>query len=196
MAYIGGEIAGFSTQHSGHTNNVSSGGPRLQGPIIMSNDTAMRDTPDITAGFEQRLDLDTSEEDDADSMTDESSVDEERVVPHGLPLAKLPTGLCYDERMRYHSEVAAPTADSVHPEDPRRIYYIYKELCEAGLVAEAEKYPPIVEPPLQRIEAREATKEEICLVHTGPHYDFVQRTSGRLQQKRGLICTDVGICQT
>lgn len=174
MAYSGIQLSDQMQQpaSNAHSTNVA---PRLQEPFQMSNDMTMRDTSEFGLGSSREGE---STDDEVDSMTDESSIDEEHDVPRGLPVSKLPTGLCYDDRMRFHSEVSAPTGDSVHPEDPRRIYYIYKELCEAGLVGNEEKYPPLVDPPLKRINAREATKEEICSVHTIPHYDFVQRTSG------------------
>ena len=92
----------------------------------------------------------------------------------GLQRSLLSSGLCYDIRMRYHCEVR-PTAD-VHPEDPRRIYYIYKELCRAGLVDDPESTRPLAPRPLQRIEARNATMEELCLVHSPEHYAFVEST--------------------
>lgn len=176
MAYSGIQLSD-PLQQPGSSSQATNVAPRLQEPFQMSNDMTMRDTPEFGLGSSREGE---STEDEADSMTDESSINEEHEVPRGLPVSKLPTGLCYDDRMRFHSEVSAPTGDSVHPEDPRRIYYIYKELCEAGLVENDEKHPPLVDPPLKRINAREATREEICLVHTGPHYDFVQKTSGKL----------------
>lgn len=118
----------------------------------------------------------TNNEDD--DSTDESSVDELHPVPRGLSNRSLPTGLCYDERMRYHAEVSALSAEAVHPEDPRRIYYIFKELCEAGLVA-AKGYEVMVDQPLYRIDAREAQRSEITLVHTDEHYEFVRRTASK-----------------
>ncbi|KAL2366192.1 hypothetical protein RJZ56_000840 [Blastomyces dermatitidis] len=113
---------------------------------------------------------------DADSLVEEDSdwPNDNAEDTRGLPLASLATGLCYDIRMRYHCEVK-PTLD-VHPEDPRRIYYIYKELCKAGLVDDPESSRPLVSLPLQRIGAREATEEEISLVHDTEHYDFVKST--------------------
>jgi histone deacetylase 6 len=95
----------------------------------------------------------------------------------GLTAANLATGLCYDIRMRYHCEVR-PTAD-VHPEDPRRIYYIYKEICLAGLVEDPElpnSIKPLAPRPLQRIDVRDATEEEVQLVHTDEHFKFVENT--------------------
>lgn len=102
--------------------------------------------------------------------------DEEAAAHVGIPLASLSSGLCYDVQMRYHCEVR-PTAD-VHPEDPRRIYYIYKELCRAGLVDDPESSKPLVSRPLKRINARNATEEEVSLVHTPDHFSFVESTKG------------------
>lgn len=107
-----------------------------------------------------------SDDDDSDY-----SFDEEHAF---LPKASLPSGLCYDPRMRYHCEVR-PESD-VHPEDPRRIYYIYKELCKAGLVDDPTSTRPLVKQPLQRIDARDATSEEIVMVHTPEHLRFVKST--------------------
>lgn len=131
--------------------------------ITIQNETSNVDSPSA------------DDMDDIDS-TDESSVGDDHFVPRGLMIRGLPTGLCYDARMRYHAEIAALSAEAVHPEDPRRIYYIYKELCEAGLVKE-KGYDLMVDQPLLRIDAREATEKEILTVHTKDHYDFVRRTS-------------------
>ncbi|KAL4782762.1 hypothetical protein BJX76DRAFT_277708 [Aspergillus varians] len=111
-----------------------------------------------------------------DSLVEENSdwSEHDTDVRPGLPLASLPSGLCYDVQMRYHCEVR-PTSD-VHPEDPRRIYYIFKELCRAGLVDDVESTRPLVARPLKRIDARNATEEEISAVHTAAHYAFVEST--------------------
>ncbi|KAJ5517621.1 Histone deacetylase class II [Penicillium expansum] len=101
--------------------------------------------------------------------------DDEVMAKAGLPLASLATGLCYDHRMRYHCEVR-PQSD-VHPEDPRRIYYIYKELCRAGLVDDPESSRPLAPHTLQRINARDATEEEVTLIHNDAHYAFVRSTT-------------------
>lgn len=155
----------------------------LQKPFQMSGDTSMSDTPDVSTAMDQRLNLTDSSPDDDDYVSvldSETSEDEDDIESRirGLTVSELPTGLCYDERMRYHSEVSATSGDNVHPEDPRRIYRIYKELCEGGLVAEVEdKSTILAKVPLKRIEAREATEEECLLVHTPEHYDFVKSTS-------------------
>ncbi|EXJ94322.1 histone deacetylase 6/10 [Capronia coronata CBS 617.96] len=137
--------------------------------------------------MDHRLKIETSEEDEdyEDSLLSDTSSEADDTIPkppRGLPVAQLPTGLCYDDRMRYHAEIAATTGENVHPEDPRRIYYIYKELCEAGLVDD-EYYPPMVEVPLKRIDAREATREECLLVHTPEHYEFVKSTANMTDDK-------------
>lgn len=123
---------------------------------------------------------DSSVEEDSDWFDDEADVarigDGGDGKGSGVPAAGLASGLCYDVQMRYHCEVR-PTAD-VHPEDPRRIYYIYKELCRAGLVDDPESTRPIAARPLKRINARNATEEEISLVHTPDHFAFVQSTKG------------------
>lgn len=111
-----------------------------------------------------------------DSLVESNSdwSEEEVTGKPGLPLASLATGLCYDVRMRYHCEVQ-PTND-VHPEDPRRIYYIYKELCKSGLVDDPDSCRPLAPIPLQRIDVREATEEEIVNIHSAAHFAFVRST--------------------
>lgn len=118
------------------------------------------------------------------SQTSENGFYDDLVVPEpnrnpALQVANLPTGLCYDMRMRYHCEMEPPTDRlEIHPEDPRRIYQIYKELCLAGLVDDPISKVPIVPKPLHRIYAREATQAEICLVHDLKHFIAVAKTKG------------------
>jgi histone deacetylase 6 len=152
----------------------------------------MSGTPDVSADIREHLHITetSSEEDDEedDTISDtNSSIESEGLEAkiRGLILAELPTGICYDERMRYHAEVSATTGENVHPEDPRRIYYIYKELHEAGLVADPrfKKSDLIVKTPLHPIVAREATRDECIMVHTEAHYDFVKHTAGMSQSE-------------
>ncbi|EPS34986.1 hypothetical protein PDE_09951 [Penicillium oxalicum 114-2] len=112
-----------------------------------------------------------------DSLVETNSdwSDDETAVKSGLPVGSLATGLCYDVRMRYHCEVR-PTTE-VHPEDPRRIYYIFKELCRAGLVDDPDSVHPLAPQTLKRIAARNATEDEITLIHSQAHYAFVKSTS-------------------
>lgn len=89
-----------------------------------------------------------------------------------LPYATSRTGLVYDVRMRFHVE-PIPEEEDMHPEDPRRIYTVYMELVEAGLVDDPSMPDARSEYVLGRIPARYATKEEICAVHTERLYDWV-----------------------
>ncbi|KAL8892157.1 MAG: hypothetical protein Q9215_000914 [Flavoplaca cf. flavocitrina] len=101
----------------------------------------------------------------------------ESTVPIAHPKL-LATGLCYDIRMRYHSELDPPKQRlDFHPEDPRRIYHIYRALCQAGLYKDPQFNVSTIEKPLERIQARNATASEICLVHTANHYNFVASTA-------------------
>ena len=142
-----------------------------------------RSTPGLVHGMEEQLVLETTTEDDSETSEDslaneksEASEEEEQNPIYGLPVRGLPTGLCYDIRMRYHAEVAAINENNVHPEDPRRIYYIFKELCEAGLVDDGRSSRLLVPQPLLRIDAREATKDECLMVHTVKMFDFLEST--------------------
>ena len=161
-----------------------SNGPRFPNPIPQLRepplDVSTRETPDLSGDINARLRVgSTSTEESEDSLESDTDSEAEDTLPEslrGLSISQLPTGLCYDDRMRYHAEVGATSAENVHPEDPRRIYYIFKELCEAGLV-DNKDYPPMVEQPLHRINAREVTKEEIELVHTEAQYTFVRATA-------------------
>ncbi len=72
------------------------------------------------------------------------------------------TGLVTDEFFKRHDTGPG------HPERPARLDAIVDELTERGLMAEAEK-----------IKTREATREELTLVHTEGHVDRIEATAGR-----------------
>ena len=93
-------------------------------------------------------------------------------------LSSLPTGLCYDVRMRYHCELDPPKLRlDYHPEDPRRIFKIYRELCIAGLVKDdALNTGPLISNPLVRLTLRDATEAEVCSVHDKSHWDYMRST--------------------
>jgi histone deacetylase 6 len=70
--------------------------------------------------------------------------------------------------------------EEIHPEDPRRIHEIFQEIQEAGLVQGPEEAEEDAqEDQCWRIQARHATKGEVCLVHTIEHYDFVEALQGK-----------------
>ena len=113
-----------------------------------------------------------------------------------VSVAMLPTGLCYDVRMRYHCELDPPKQRlDFHPEDPRRIYYIYRELCRAGLVAGIDDAASITSKFLHKINIRYATKEEICLVHDAKHFEFVKSTKGIIETQH-FTSSSVVIAET
>lgn len=133
-----------------------------------------------------KRDLDMN--DQMESAAAPASPSEDELLEGGfawtVPIAHpklLATGLCYDIRMRYHSELDPPKQRlDFHPEDPRRIYHIYRALCQAGLYKDPQFNVPTIERPLERIQARNATASEICLVHTPNHYNFVASTAGNI----------------
>lgn len=95
-----------------------------------------------------------------------------------LPYATAQTGLVYDVRMRFHVE-AVPTEDDVHPEDPRRIHAIFEAFVDAGLAWKEGSSGPLAEYYMGRIDARAVTEEEVLLVHTKRHYDWIQSLSSK-----------------
>jgi histone deacetylase 6 len=98
----------------------------------------------------------------------------QRFADPALPYSSSRTGLVYDARMRFHTELGA-SEDDIHPEDPRRIWEIYNELVQAGLVEDdSEPNAPFHPFRLMRIQARLAEPAEICLVHSRKHYEWVE----------------------
>lgn len=93
-----------------------------------------------------------------------------------LPYSSSRTGIVYDERMRFHVD-SDPTED--HPEQPRRILEVFTELNEAGLVAKPGSRDSQSEFQLLPIPIRAATDEEILMVHSREHLDFVQNLAGK-----------------
>lgn len=112
-----------------------------------------------------------------DDFIDE--LDEAEHGPTAPYVSSLPTGLCYDVRMRYHCELDPPKQSrDFHPEDPRRIFKIYKELCMAGLVNDPMlNTGNLIPNPLLRIDARNVSESEVCLVHDKRHWDFMVTTA-------------------
>jgi histone deacetylase 6 len=101
-----------------------------------------------------------------------------------LPYSSSRTGLVYDARMRFHTELGSVADDDIHPEDPRRIWVIFHDLVINGLVDPAtipeEVAANVSHHPqrLLRIPARLAEPGEICLVHSEQHYEWVESLAG------------------
>lgn len=94
---------------------------------------------------------------------------------------QLSTGCCFDVRMQLHAN--ADFGPQPHPEDPRRVASIMATFKKAGLVytgSDADLIEILQTCPTRymwRIPAREATKEEICKVHTPMHFNWVEALS-------------------
>ncbi|KAK9710117.1 Histone deacetylase hda1 [Basidiobolus ranarum] len=73
------------------------------------------------------------------------------------------TGLVYDVRMKFHRSIHN---ELDHPEDPRRIWRVYEALESTGCLEKCVRIP-----------AREATDEEIRLVHSKEHHEEVASIS-------------------
>lgn len=111
-----------------------------------------------------------------------------------LGYVPLKTGICYDVRMRYHAKIFQSYLEYIdpHPEDPRRIYRIYKIFAENGLIDD----PTLAGRHnlgnlMQKIPVRPATDEEILAVHTPEHLKFLKSTQ-TMNQEQLLHETDVG----
>ena len=106
----------------------------------------------------------------------------------------LKTGLCYDVRMRYHAKIFTSYFEYIdpHPEDPRRIYRIYKILAENGLIND----PTLsgvddIGDLMLKIPVRAATDEEILQVHSKEHLDFIEQ-SCKMDREQLLKQTESG----
>ena len=112
------------------------------------------------------------------------ATDQDAVVLHHLRRrGLLPTGCCYDVRMKMHMNADfSPSAH--HPEDPRRIHEIFRAFQRAGLVytgPDADLPMILRDAPTRymwRIPARSATTEEICLAHSPDHVAWVEALEG------------------
>ena len=137
-------------------------------PSVLANNVANKLSLEGSQDrFEERL----------ENFIDE--LDDEEHEPTAPYVSCLRTGICYDVRMRYHCELDPPRDRSdYHPEDPRRTFKIYKELCIAGLVKDDVLNTGVLIPnPLLPISARDVTEAEVCLVHDKKHFDFMKSTS-------------------
>ena len=95
-----------------------------------------------------------------------------------LPYSTSRSGLVYDVRMRFHAD-PDPDLTDPHPETPQRIACKFNELVDAGLAPDPAYPERDNDHQLVRIGIRQATNEEICLVHDAKHVEFIQSLSGR-----------------
>lgn len=139
-------------------------------PSILSNDVST--SPELTRTVHGSIT-------NGDTFTRSPSRRQETKPQHvgqrtqALPYATSVTGLVYDVRMRFHVEIKPEQNAGVHPEDPRRIWMIYSELVQAGLVDDPDSPGLASQYVLGRIAARQATREEICAIHSERHFKWV-----------------------
>ncbi|CAI4050276.1 histone deacetylase HDA1 SKDI_14G3010 [Saccharomyces kudriavzevii IFO 1802] len=134
---------------------------------------------------------------DQNSLSTTSRNKRQVIVPACTPkihYSPLKTGLCYDVRMRYHAKIFTSYFEYIdpHPEDPRRIYRIYKILAENGLIND----PTLsgvddIGDLMLKIPVRAATSEEILEVHTKEHLEFIESTE-KMSREQLLKETEKG----
>lgn len=151
-------------------------------------------TVDPACGFEQYNDVpafndntpsdEMDEADELDTPLESTDLPTRQMVRRG----QLPTGVCYDDRMKLHAN-ADFGGKPHHPEDPGRIEYIFTKFKKAGLVfmgseseaLELKRSNPTLY--MWRIPSRQATEQEICLVHLPQHYAWVRRLSTKTTEE-------------
>ena len=161
------------------------GNPVKLSPVTKTPNEHDHSSNVLSGGFGQRQNFKSSSAFDSDSIDTKlirRSLAGVRMPPPPafapLPYTSSRTGLVYDDRMRFHAEDENFNhPDDIHPEDPRRIYAIFHEICEAGLVQDTlddNEELGTCDNKCWRIHIRHATKAEICLIHTPEHFVFVE----------------------
>ncbi|KAJ2081078.1 Histone deacetylase hda1 [Coemansia sp. RSA 988] len=85
-----------------------------------------------------------------------------------------PVGYVYDVRMKYHQDLEDP--EDPHPEDPRRIYWIYNILKKSGLLDI-----------MQSVPVTPVTDNKILRVHTKGYLEVLKDTE--IMEKATLLNT-------
>lgn len=91
----------------------------------------------------------------------------------------LPTGVCYDDRMKLHAN-ADWSPEKHHPEDPQRIEAIFNRFKMHDLVftgSDEELHDVLEKSPTRymwRIVCRQAHRSEIILVHTVSQFEWAE----------------------
>ncbi|EMG48891.1 Histone deacetylase HDA1 [Candida maltosa Xu316] len=152
---------------------------------VVSVEVKEEPTPNGTEPTTKKIKLEPQEEPEEENGSVTTTISKEQrivVAPPKKPqlfYIPLKTGLVYDVRMRYHAKIFTSYFEYIdpHPEDPRRIYRIYKRLVEAGLVYDSSlSGVDEIGPYMLKIPIREATAEEILEVHSEEHLKFIQST--------------------
>ncbi|KAK5660808.1 hypothetical protein OQA88_12176 [Cercophora sp. LCS_1] len=153
--------------------------------VVMDGDTtapAVTDAPSTTNGHpasESRVTSNGQSTEDDGGEEEEVGTASEHYPLEYLRRGLLPTGCCYDDRMKLHAN-ADFGPNPHHPEDPSRIESIMNMFKRARLIYtgnDSELVQIVKQTPTKymwRIAAREATEEEICLVHHPDHFNWVK----------------------
>lgn len=165
-------------------NSSSNGGPSSasgsgQGSSHLNGGQSTREPSSLVNDI-QRVSIDPSTPNEKEVEAYLHDIDGEETEPPQPFMADVPTGYCYDVRMRYHSELKPPeNRKDFHPEDPRRIFSIYRELCVAGLIEDKLlNKTSLTARPLARVDARNVDEGEVCLVHTKRHWEEMKACQG------------------
>ena len=154
----------------------------LMTPVPAIKNGATRQTSVLASDVAAQLSIEPQMSDTSsweDEIEDEDSLNSEEHQKPAPYNSFLPTGYCYDVRMRYHCELDPPKERrELHPEDPRRIFKIYQELCIAGLIKNPMLNKDYLIPnPLLNIPVRQVTEAEVELVHDKKMWDFMRATT-------------------
>jgi histone deacetylase 6 len=157
--------------------------------VLMSNvEDERSDSSNLQNGFIDPRNLNQMEDIDVPDSLEPISQDESQSTSDTAKTegkgsrALLPTGCCYDDRMKLHAN-ADFSSNPHHPEDPRRIEAIMLAFAEADLIVALEEfhkgYIPKSHPNkfMWRIGARKARRDEIETAHTASHFEWVKSLS-------------------
>ncbi|KAK9717558.1 Histone deacetylase hda1, variant 2 [Basidiobolus ranarum] len=89
------------------------------------------------------------------------------------PTHRPDTGLVYDVRLAYHAPVVTGLP---HPEESLRAYHIYEKIAASGCLSRCAK-----------VNCREATEEELLLVHTKRHVTEITDSSALSEEKLAAL---------
>ncbi|CAO3567109.1 unnamed protein product [Mortierella alpina] len=140
--------------------------PRTLRPRMCNGDDTQDQVASSSLSLPQNSRVETEvEADDGLDWTEDTELDAAVLMPQPEQLEgrSTKTGYVYDVRMRFHNNVHG---DDDHPEDPRRIWRIFDALNTAQCTDRMIKVP-----------SREATSEELGLVHTESHIDNITKTT-------------------
>ena len=166
---------------------------------IMQDNETTNGEPHLQNGFLDPRALDQMEDMDplASPQDSEPSESQEEEEPEPSPRRfHLPTGCCYDARMKMHAN-ADFSQSPHHPEDPRRIEAIFQEFRRGGLIfdgSDSELFDVLKNSPTRwmwRISARAATREEVCTAHTASHFEWVDALRDKSSAELRAMTTEM-----